>query len=433
MKKNILTEISRVREIMGLREQRKETIVTEIPFDVQVPIPTIKGNYSVGKSDPSKFIKKSINTIIKAIKNTPGAADKLVSGDLQLVGINVKAGASNYWDSKTGPTQFDHKIVGDNYEPTTNGKGEGLSKDGYELNLKLAKLRASTYIQQIKPLLAELKIDISDKLSEVPEGMVVYTGGKNDDPDCTTDCGQVLVLTLSFVYTDKEEFRETNCLPEILIAIGTAGEQDGHICDEAIFSVMVNGAEIGIANLNNGPFDNVHKGSPVSDYEHLYALQTLPGYGVGSGNAFEDDGNGGQRKSDNRQGGKRTWKTIINTKNPELKWGEKNVLSIKSLVTTEKNSRGQSSSYITGTNGEDVRVCPDGFGRTNRRDGECGSHTEVPWVVIQNTPTTKGEYEMVYGKYPNIGSVNADTTTTELLTLDSCGVPLGEEIVSTEE
>ena len=40
---------------------------------------------------------------------------------------------------------------------------------------------------------------------------------------------------------------------------------------------------------------------------------------------------------------------------------------------------------------------------------------------------------MVYGKYPNIGSVNADTTTTELLTLDSCGVPLGEEIVSTEE
>ena len=197
--KNILSEVARVREIMGLREQRTETITTEIPFDVQVPIPTIKGNYATGKSDPSKFIKKSISSIITAIEGTPGAADKLASGDLQLVGINVKAGASNYWDTKTGPTQFDHKIVGNDYEPTTNGKGQGLSKDGYELNLELAKLRASTYIQKIKPLLADLNIDISNKLSEVPEGMVVYTGGKNDDPDCTTDCGQVLILTLSFV------------------------------------------------------------------------------------------------------------------------------------------------------------------------------------------------------------------------------------------
>ena len=177
MRKNIIEDIGRVREIMGLREQRKETIITKIPFDVQVPIPTIKGNYATGKSDPSRFIKKSINTIIKAINNTPGAADKLVSGDLQLIGINVKAGASNYWDTKTGPTQFDHKIVGDEYKPTTDGKGQGLSEDGYELNLGLAKLRASTYIQKIKPLLADLNIDISDKLSEVPEGMVVYTGG----------------------------------------------------------------------------------------------------------------------------------------------------------------------------------------------------------------------------------------------------------------
>jgi len=153
---------------------------------------------------------------------------------------------------------------------------------------------------------------------------------------------------------------------------------------------------------------------------------------VGDGNTFEDDGYGGQRKSDNRQGGKRTWKTTIDTRNPELNWGETNILSIKSLVKTERGYKGESTSYITGTNGEDVRVCPDGFGRTNRRDDTCGSHTEVPWVVIKNTPTTKGEYEMVYGKYPNIGKVNADTTTTELLTLDSCGVPLGEEIVSTE-
>jgi len=77
---------------------------------------------------------------------------------------------------------------------------------------------------------------------------VVNTGGKIDSAGCAPNCGQVLILTLSFVYTDKEEFVETKCLPEILIAIGTAGQQDGHICDEAIFSVRVNGAEIGIAN-----------------------------------------------------------------------------------------------------------------------------------------------------------------------------------------
>ena len=427
MGKNILSEVNRTREIMGLPivEQRKETIITNIPYDVQVPVPTIKGTYLPGKSSPSAFIKESITTIIKAINNTPGASDKLGSGDLQLVDINVKAGASNYWDKTTGPTQFDHEIVGDKYEPTTDGKGPGLSEDGYDLNMELAELRASTYIDEIKPLLGVeeggLGIVISDKLSETPEGMVVYTGGKNDDTNCTTDCGQVLLLTLSFVYTDEEEYRKTKCLPELMIAIGTMGMEDGHICDEAIFSVKVNGAEIGIANLNNAKYDIVKESDyNFDDRKHYNKLISLPGFGVGIGNSFEDDGNGGQRKSDNKQGGKRTWKTTINTEDADLNWGDENILSITSLVNTKTASRGEAHSYINGT-----RVCPDSQRNTGRGEGACGSHTEIPWVVIKNTPTTKGEYEMVYGKYPNIGRVNGDMDTTDLLTLDNCGVPVG--------
>ena len=54
---NILSEVTRVREIMGLREQRKKTIITNtIKSDVDVPIPPIKGNYGVGESNPTKFI-----------------------------------------------------------------------------------------------------------------------------------------------------------------------------------------------------------------------------------------------------------------------------------------------------------------------------------------------------------------------------------------
>ena len=384
MKTNILSEIARVREIMGLREQRKETIITDtIKSDVDVPIPPIKGKYDVGDSDPSEFIKDSVVSIISSLPQK--AKDKLDEGKLQLVQITVKAGASNYWDRTTGPTQYDHEIVGDDYVPTTDGKGEGLSEDGYEFNMELAELRASTYIEEVKPLLEEAGVIVGDKLSKIPQGMVVYTGGKNDKPTCTTDCGQVLILTLSFIYTDTIEKTIDVCLPEIEISVGVLGQaDDNHVCDEAIFKVSVNGEKIGVANLNNGDFDTFayklkdgvrwdHAGwpydtaGPLRDKYHMAPYQKIKGQ------------NSKKRTTDGKKGGVRTWTTIIDTKNEKYNWGDVNKLTITPLVKTQGSMsyigktllcappRKEQGVFLQGTYGDGGRPC--------------GSHSEVPMLL----------------------------------------------------
>ena len=430
MKKNILSEVNRTREIMGLpiMEQRKETIITDVvKSDVKVPVPAIKGNYKPGKSDPSGFIENSITIIQKAINSVDGAREKLEEGNLRLVEITVKAGASNYWDKTTGPTQFDHEIVGDKYEPTTDGKGPGLSEDGYDLNMELAELRASTYIDEIKPLLGVeegLGIEISDQLSEIPQGMVVDTGGKNDDPECTTDCGQVLILTLSFIYTDTIEKTIDICLPEIKITIGSKGKADGHECDEAVFKVSVNGTKIGVANLNNTGMDlewDINKGPWIRSNEHAKGIRTM-------NNKWKKG-----RVTDSKFGGERSWTGTIDTTNPELNWGEDNTLTIKSLVKTE-SVQGYRMSTVGGISMSIVcNENPQGpIGTGGYKGQKCGSHTEVPYVIIQNTPVTEGEFVTVYDDTPNIDVARGSMKTTLLLNLDKCGNPIGGETVSVE-
>lgn len=426
MKKNILSEVNRTREIMGLPivEQRKTTIITDtIKSDVDVPIPPIKGKYSVGDSNPSEFIVESVNTIINSLP--PVAKDKLDKGKLQLVQITVRAGASNYWDKTTGPTQFDHEIVGDKYEPTTDGKGPELSEDGYNLNLELAELRASTYIEEIEPLLEGEGVLVGDKLSKIPQGMVVDTGGKNDKDTCTTDCGQVLILTLSFIYTDTIEKTIDVCLPEIKITIGSKGKADGHECDEAVFKVSVNGTKIGVANLNNTGLDlewDTNKGPWIRSNAHGKGIRTM-------NNTWKKG-----RVTDRKFGGERSWTGVIDTTNPELNWGDDNTLTMTSLVKTESDRQGYRMSTVGGI-GMSI-VCsenPQGpIGTGGYRGQKCGSHTEVPYVIIQNTPVTEGEFVSVYDDTPNIDSVRGSMKTTLLLNLDKCGIPIGGESASVE-
>tara|TARA_R110000824_G_scaffold153953_1_gene325855 strand:- start:1772 stop:3061 length:1290 start_codon:yes stop_codon:yes gene_type:complete len=423
---NILSEVTRVREIMGLREQRKKTIITNtIKSDVDVPIPPIKGNYGVGESNPTKFIVESVDTIMNSLPQK--AKNMLVEGELQLVQITVKAGASNYWDSTTGPTQFDHEIVGDEYIPTTDGKGKGLSKDGYDLNMELAELRASTYIEKVKPLLEAEGVVVGDKLSQIPQGMVVYTGGKNDKPTCTTDCGQVLILTLSFIYTNTIEKTIDVCLPEIQITIGVQGVAvDEHECDEAIFKVSVNGAKIGIANLNNGVLDRYIDGGGWSKMKNTWPKRQL---GALQGKAQESwysnlpGRKSPGRETDKVQGGVRSWTTMIDTEDEKFNWGKENILEITPLVF----NKGKKS-YVKLKDGTEVQLCGPQAGFR-----PCGSHSEVPKVTIKNTPETAGQFATVYDAQPNIGKLTfGSTETTELLRLDNCGVPIETETVSTE-
>ena len=405
MKKQILSEVSRVREIMGIREQyTTREKVGEETINVVVNVPPIKGTYGTGKSDPSAFLGDAVVTIVEAINNTEGAQAFLKKGELQLVDISVVAGASNNWGT---PTQFDHEIVGGEYTPTNNGRGEGLDVDGYTENLQLAELRASKFIERVTPLLDKSGIQISEKLSSTPKGMVVDTGGKVDEDNCGANCGQVLLLTLSFKYTDFKEFFENKCQPGIEITIGSMGKSDGHECDEAVFKVLVNGYEIGIANLNNAGYDLLqgNRGFPWIDRQHKASVTALQNIDVN------------KRSTDGTWGGERSWTTMIDTTNPELNWGEENKLSIKSIVKTKNGM-----SYIKGG-----LVCVDDTARGpalgTGKNQRCGGHAEVPYVIIKNTPT-EGQLTEVYNAYPNVDVPRGSTKVTELLDLNSCGVPI---------
>ena len=406
MKNNILLEVKRVKEIMGLYEQRIKTIVTSEEWDVPVPVPRIKGTYRPGDSDPSAFIGEALVTILQAIQEVPGAREKLTTGELQLKHITVEAGASNVWDTKDGATNYD---VDNNYKPTTEGQNPNLNKDGYEKNVKLAKNRASRFIDEISPLLAGENINISQELSKAPAGVVVDTGGKLDGERIRSEYpnpGQVLYTTLGFVYTDKEEFVESECLPEVQITVGTYGKPDKHVCDEAVFNVLVNGFKIGVANLNNSVMDTMRFGGWLGK-GHRNAIMKV--------NAIESD----KRVSDGQIGGRRQWSTMIDTTNPELNWGEVNELSIQSIVVTEKGD-----STIKGYGGLSI-TCSERGQMGNGIKGKCGAHSEVPYVIIQNTPEEEGVFVKVYGDYPNLELPRGSNKVTKLLDLNKCGVPIG--------
>ena len=426
MQKGILLEIKRVNEIMGLQEQRIVTdVVDRTEFDVTVPIPRIEGTYQPGDSDPSSFIGEAESIILQSINNTPGAADKFLEGQLQLVDITVNAGASNVWSSKDGATNYD---VNNNYKPTESGMESGLDSRGYEKNLKLAKQRASRFIDEITVLLQNNGIDVSEQLSKVPNAAVVDTGGKLDDDRVESEYpnpGQVLFLDLSFNYLAVEEKIQVTCLPEIKISVGVLGvNTDGHDCDEAIFKVTVNGAKLGVANLNNGAFDvfayKLNSGIPwnqagwpkniVGALQGKYQMAPylkLPGQ------------NTKKRTTDGKKGGVRTWTTTIDTNDKKYNWGEDNVLEITPLVKV-KGGNSEVGGAI---------VCRKGM----YRDRSCGSHSEVPNVVIQNTPESEGQFVTIYDDQPNIQMPIGSTQTTKLLSLDKCGVPIVSSDIAGED
>ena len=408
MKKQIISEISRVRQIMGLREQYSETIKTgEEKNVVVVEVPPIEGTYSPNSSDPSQFIDESVRIIMDAINNKEDAYVRLQEGELKLVDINVQAGASNVWDPKDGATKYD---VDNNYKPTSEGNSPELDGDGYERNVALAKERANKYIELVIPLLKGVNIHIDEQISKTPEAVVVNTGGKLDNDRLRNEFpnpGQVLRLTLSFTYTDVQEFYIERCSPGIEITIGSRGEVDGHVCDEAVFKVLVNGVKIGVANLNNSGMDTMRFGGWLGK-PHRTAIMNV--------NAIESD----KRTSDGQVGGERSWTTMINTTNPELNWGEENKLSIQSIVKTKEGE-----STIEGYGGYSI-TCSERGQMGNGKKGKCGAHSEVPYVTIKNTPVTKGELVTVYDNYPNVNVPRGSMKITELLTLNNCGVPLGD-------
>jgi len=432
MKKQILSEVNRVREIMGftILEQKKEIVKVGEEKGEYIELDTIIFNSTYKASDDKtsqEMFNLFLNKLLESIGNNSDANDAYEKGTLELKSATVTAGASNYYSS--APTAAD--VMNDRVTPmppleTEEGadgnplkiyplpyynenevivKWDKNSKP-YRGNLDLALRRADNFINTLAEKLPAISIShglpsgisVFPQLSRIPNGSIVDTGGVIDklrDKSAYPNPGQVIIADLTFGYVETIEVFEETCTANITIEISAGGPKGGHKCDEAIFSVRINGSNIGIANLNNSYIDvkatkvkNIKKdegnGRSIDPKIYLPGLPTSKRYP-------------NQRISDGQEGGVRTSVFTIDSSNPDLKWGEVNKIEIKSLVK------------------------PNGtFGSVQL--GSRGIHADVPNVKITNSngiATPGGEN----GFTPNVGMDRGSMKTTELLLVDKCGVP----------
>jgi|7_EtaG_2_1085326.scaffolds.fasta_scaffold04811_2 hypothetical protein len=521
MKKNILTEIERVREIMGLIREQQMVYIRKLVSDIDIEIPLrYEYNYPTGVDDPSPFINTVVAGIIKEINSNTQHAALLKAGKLQLDSIDVKAGASNYWNKPMIPEIGNAFVADDNktlVEVTDERWEELAAKDGYKgdwkkwLELKkagsypgtffteksenikankdLATRRAKRFIGAIIPLFKEEKIDVS-KLSTNPEGFIIDTGGATDDNNEDSKAskkGQALIITLVFSFIEKIYEVEEDCLVHLKCTIGyyTNKGQHNHFCDEAIFDVKMNGVSLGIANLNNGALDvftpEAANSIPYYDLPAAYVTANDVGTELKNGYVLKKSDIGKMlRKAirygpqepmefTNEEGEKMIgeipdWRNQFDLKPRQMlastyaardrdgiddgKFGgsravtftvtpeqatqimaeteDEIILSMQALVVMKKvGSAGESVPPCFGVSPAPSGFAPPNFNNTcafygdvNLNLGFSGSHSDVPWVTIENY---NGE---VYDGQPTIKMKRGDLANTKLLTLNKCGIPI---------
>ena len=427
MKKQILSEVNRVREIMGVKllEQTKQKVKVGEEKGEYIELDTIIFNSTYRANDDKttqNMFNLFLDKLLEVIGGNPDANEAYRNGTLELKTAKVTAGASNFYTGAATAADFMNDRITPMPEPITISGEETVSgKDllTYELpyydenevvvkwdkhskpyrgNIDLAFRRADNFINYIAERLPTMNISVFPQLSRIPDGSIIDTGGVIDkvrDVSVYPNPGQVIIADLLFGYVETVEVFEETCTANITIEISAGGPKGGHKCDEAIFSVRINGSSIGIANLNNAFIDvraarvkNIKKdeGNDRSIDPKIY----LPG--LPTSKRYPN-----QRISDGQEGGVRTSVFTIDSNNPDLKWGEPNSIEIKSLV--QPNGR---------------------FGSVQL--GSQGIHADVPNVKITNSngiATPGGEN----GYTPNVGMTRGSMKTTELLVVDKCGVP----------
>ena len=115
MKKNILSEVNRTREIMGLTilEQNisigktivsgeKETFTAGKPIIITMDK---EATYGVNQDDPKKVIMPFYNELLEKLKEVLGDNLKTDVSGLKLVSAEIDSGASNFYNRK--PTLAD--------------------------------------------------------------------------------------------------------------------------------------------------------------------------------------------------------------------------------------------------------------------------------------------------------------------------------------
>ena len=273
MKKNILSEVNRVREIMGfgliveqddIRYDIGKTVVKggEKGEPIQIIIDKA-AKYDVlddaAESVGEPFITEVID---KLSEKFGGSLKKAIEAGMTLTKAIIRSGASNFYSR--GSTESN--VTNDRFTQSPEDQDVKYKKGSqpYKDNLALAKSRGTNFLTYIKEALKGKGVNNLDSLeSEDIESVIVDTGGVIDSNRVEKDYpnpGQFITLDLQF---DKVGGSPgiTECLVDMSILVGyyrtgheysdglTSGQD--HYCDSAIFNVFLNNIYVFTANLNN--------------------------------------------------------------------------------------------------------------------------------------------------------------------------------------
>ena len=251
MKNELLTEVNRALEIMGLElisEQETELQVGDVKDgkvfqgyktkEVEESFNEI-GMYSVNKDDPSKFLNKFVQGIIATITSDADMKKALDEGNLQLATATIRSGASNWYRTPLKPEVPNDIKNAINGEPRWNwydskGMLDKLSDnttDDWKNNKALAQRRSTKFLAALKQaLLANTPpIKIFPAIKETVTSSIVDTGGMTDekckrDSECSKffpKPGQFVEAKLAFAYEKGEAIWEDfeECLGGMKITI----------------------------------------------------------------------------------------------------------------------------------------------------------------------------------------------------------------------
>lgn len=184
MKKNILNEVTRMRQIMGLYEQLSKTTTQEKVVNIKPLFLNFQNNFEPSKTGPLNMSEEQKSQIMEWLNQTGLDDAKIV--------LNIESSSSKSWGSQVKNEQ-----------------------EAIEYNKKLSLGRANTakvtlteYIKSIKPnILIEPSIDA--KANQGPE----YTRNVDNPNDQKYKDYQYVRATLSISGTAREKESTTKNIP----------------------------------------------------------------------------------------------------------------------------------------------------------------------------------------------------------------------------
>jgi len=166
---------------------------------VPPPVPTIikvsdEDSLAMDSKDAKGFLSKFVKDILTNIDNDPQAKNTMNNGQMEILSLVVRGGASNVWGGKTTGYDFE------NDRKTAGIKTETVL---YQKNKDLAAVRSDQFKNNLIAELSKYNIKVSSNVKIKTDAYVYNTGGVNDTRRDTTkfpNNGQFLSATIQLSY-----------------------------------------------------------------------------------------------------------------------------------------------------------------------------------------------------------------------------------------